>query len=123
MDQAVERDTGHDVNEQTGDLVEAMEDHRVSPHSYGNSVVSECQTVGTDKESFRLREEPDGAHTEKVDEVTEVSQKVMISAPVIGVESNRHKVDELRRIPEMEVLGIPSNQIAADEDVQNTTDK
>ena len=51
-------DTGHDVDKQASDFVETVKDHGVSPHGYCDGVVSEGETIGTDKESFRLRKDP-----------------------------------------------------------------
>lgn len=119
----MERNAGHNVDEQTGDLVKAMEDHRVPPHCYGNGIISESQTVGTDEKPFRLWEEPDRTHTEEVDEVAKIGEKVVVSALVVGVESNRHEIEELCCVPVMKILGVSSNQVSANEDVQNTTDK
>lgn len=42
MDQAVKCYARHYVYEETGDLVEAVEHHRVPPHSNSNRVVSKC---------------------------------------------------------------------------------
>jgi len=73
MHQTVEGDARHYVNEQTGDLVEAVEHHRVPPHGNGNGVVSECETVRADKESLRIGKEPDSTHAQEVDEIAEIS--------------------------------------------------
>ncbi len=68
----MERNAGHYMDEQTGNLIEAVKNHRVPPHCYSDGVVSESQTVCTDEESFRLREEPDGEHAEKIYKIAEI---------------------------------------------------
>ena len=52
MDQTVQRNAGHYMDEKTSDLVETMEYHRVSPHSDGNGIISECEAICTNEESF-----------------------------------------------------------------------
>jgi len=49
MDQAMKCYAGHNVDEETGNLVEAVEDHAIPPHCYGDSVVSESQTICADE--------------------------------------------------------------------------
>ena len=92
MDEAVKADAGHDMNEETGHLVETVEDHRVSPHGNGNGVVSEGKTVCADEESLRIREEPDSAHAQEVDKITEISQEVMVTPSMVCVPTNGHEV-------------------------------
>ena len=58
MDQAVKCNAGHYMDEETSDLVEAMEDHRISPHSNSDSVVSKCQTICADKEPLGIWKSP-----------------------------------------------------------------
>ena len=70
-----------------------------------------------------MREEPDGAHAEEVDEVAEIGEEVVVAAPVVGVVPDWHEVEQLCCIPVVEILGVSSNQVAADEDVQDTTDE
>ena len=58
MNYTVKGDAGHDVDEQACDFIETVEYHGISPHGYCDGIVSEGETVGTDKESFRLRKDP-----------------------------------------------------------------
>ena len=97
-----------------------MKHHRVPPHSYGNGVISKGKAVGADKQSFRCREGPDSQHAHEVDKVAKIGQEVMVSALLVGVVSNRHEVQELYGVPDVKILGISSDQVATDEDVQDT---
>lgn len=47
----------------------------------------------------------------------------MVAAPVIGEISDRHEVDELGGVPEVEGLGVRADQVAADEDVHDAADE
>jgi hypothetical protein len=60
------------MDEKASDLVETVEDHRVPPHSNSNGIVTEGQAIGTNKQTFRLRKDPDSKNAEEVDEVTEI---------------------------------------------------
>lgn len=84
--------TGHDVDEKTGDFVKTVEDHAVPPHGYGDCVVTEGQTVGADEQALRVREEPYCEDAHKVNEVAEVGQEVVVSAFVVSVVPDGHKV-------------------------------
>src|SRR6266487_1967574 len=115
MDKTVERYAGHYMNKQTGDFIEAVEYHRVPPHGYGDRIVSECQTISTDEEPFRIREEPDCAHTQEVDKVAEICQEVVVASSVVGIVSNGHEVENLSRVPDVEIFRISSDQISTNE--------
>ena len=67
--------------------------------------------------------EPDGAHAEEVDEVAEVGEEVVIAALVVCVVPYGHEVDELCGVPVVKILWVSSNQVSADEDVQDSTDE
>jgi len=69
-----------------------VEHHRVPPHSNGNSVISECQTISAYEKSLRIWEEPDRKNAHEIDEVTKVRQEIMISSFVVGIISYRHEV-------------------------------
>ena len=56
-----------------------MEDQRVPPHDDCDGVVAHDQAVGAYEESFAVREEPDGHKQEKVDEVTQISEEVVVA--------------------------------------------
>ena len=43
----------------------------------------------------------------------------MVSAAMVGEIADRHEIDELRRIPDMHILGIATDEIPTDEDVHN----
>lgn len=47
----------------------------------------------------------------------------MVAATVIGKDANGHEVDELSRVPEMEVLRAAADQISANEYVHNSTNE
>lgn len=102
-----------------GDFVEGMEDERVPPHSDGDRIVTECETVCANEEAFRVRENPDAEHTEEVDEVTEIREEIVQAAALVGEEADRHEVEELERVPDMEPLGAPTDEVAADEDIED----
>ena len=123
VDQAVERNARHDVDEEAGDLVEAVEHHRVPPHGDGNGVVPEGQAECADEQPFGLRKDPDGQHAEEVHKVAQVRQEVVVSAPVVGVEPDGHEVGQLRSIPQVEQLWVAPEEVAADEHVQHAADE
>lgn len=123
MNENVERNAGHNVDEETSDFVEAVENHRVPPHGYCDRVVSKCQAVCADEQSFRVWEEPDGAHAQEVDKVAEISQEIMVSSLAVGVIADRHEVEELQRVPPMKILRIATDQVSTDQNVQNSTDE
>ena len=52
------------------DLVKAVEDQGIPPHSNSRCIVSVRQAVGADEQSFRLGCHPDGEKGQEVDEVT-----------------------------------------------------
>lgn len=95
VDQAMKGDARHYVNEETGYFVEAVENHRISPHSYSNGVVSKCEAVCTDEKTFRVGEEPDCAHAKEVDKIAKIRQEVVIASFVIRIITNRHEVEQL----------------------------
>jgi hypothetical protein len=123
MDQAVQSHAGHYVDKDSGNFVQVVEDHQASPHGYTDGIVSECQAVGANKKSSRPREQPDSTHTEDVDGVAEVCQEKLETALLKGIITNRHKVKELRRVPIMEILRVPSNDISTEEYIEDTTNK
>ena len=100
-----------------------MKDHRISPHGDGDGIVSERQTERADKKSLRLGEEPDSAHAQEVDEITEISQEVMITPFLVCIPSNGHEVKELHGVPDMEILRISSDQVSTDEHIQDSTNE
>lgn len=67
------------MNKETGDFVEAVKDHRVSPHDDRYRVVAVCKTICADEKSFRVREYPDTEKAEKIDRVTQISYEVVIA--------------------------------------------
>lgn len=97
-----------------------MKDHRVPPHGYGDGVIPKGQAVGADKQTFRVREEPDRAHAQKIDEVTEVGKEVMVASFVVCVVSNRHEIEQLEGVPPVKELWITANQVSTDQDVENS---
>jgi hypothetical protein len=123
MDQAVQSHAGHDVDKDSGNFVQVVEDHQASPHGYTDCIVSKGQAVGSNKKSSRPREQPDSTHTEDIDNVTKICQEKVESALVVCIIPNRQKVKELRRVPIMEILRVPSNDISTEEDIENTTDE
>jgi hypothetical protein len=52
MDQAVESNTGHYVDEKTRDLVETVEDHGIPPHGDGDGIIPKGETECADEESL-----------------------------------------------------------------------
>ena len=92
MDQAMQSDTWHDVDEETGNFVEAVENHRIPPHSYGDGVISKGETEGADEETLGLGENPYTEKDHEVDEIAEIGQKVVITDFTIGEIPDRHKV-------------------------------
>jgi hypothetical protein len=123
MDQAVQSHARHDVDKNGGNFVQAVEDHHASPHGYTDRVVSEGQAVGANKKSSRPREQPDSTHAEDIDKVTKIGQEKVESALVECIISNRQKVNELRRVPVVEILRVPSNDDSTEEDIENTTNE
>jgi hypothetical protein len=105
------------VDEETGDLVETMEHHRIPPHGYCDCVVAICQTIRADEQSFRLWKEPDCAHAQEVDEITQICKEVMVPSPIVRIVSNRHEVEELQRVPVVEVLRVATDQISTDQNI------
>lgn len=51
------------------DLVHAMEDHGIPPHSNRHGVIAKCEAERADKQPCRLREDPNAQHAEHVDKV------------------------------------------------------
>jgi hypothetical protein len=105
------------------DLVEAVEDERVAPHDDGDRIVAERQTVGSDEQSLGRWKDPNAHHEQEIDKVAEVSQEVMISSSVVGDHPYGHEVDELCRVPDVEVLRKPADEVAAKEDVHDAANE
>ena len=105
------------------DLVQGMEDQGVSPHSNCNSVISHGQAIGADEQSLTPREEPHGQEHEEVDEVTQVGKEVVVANLVILVVAHRHEVDQLNRVPDVKVLGVCTDKVTRDEDVEDAGDE
>jgi hypothetical protein len=100
-----------------------MKDHRIPPHSNSDGVVSIGETVRTDEKSFRVRKYPDAQHGEEIDEVTQVGQEVVVATLVIRVISYRHEIEQLRGIPNVEPFWISSDNVATEEDIQNSSNE
>lgn len=92
MDDTVKCGAGHDVDEQTGDLVHGMEDQRVAPHGDGYCVVAQRQTESADEEAFAAGEEPDAQDHEEVDKIAKVGEEVVVAYLVVLVPANRHEI-------------------------------
>lgn len=103
-----------------GDLVKRVEDEGVPPHSDGDRIITKCKTVGTDEETFRIREDPDAEQQEEVDEVAEIREEIVQAAALVREEADRHEVEKLERIPDMEQLWAPTDEVAADKDIEDT---
>lgn len=97
-----------------------MEDEGVTPHCDCDCVVAIREAVGADEEAFRAREDPDGEKCEHIDEVAEICQEVVVAAPLVRIEADRHEINELGRVPVVEPLWMAANEVAGDEDVENT---
>ena len=89
MNQAVQSHAGHDVDKDSGNFVQVMEDHQASPHGNTNCIVSKGQAVGSNEKSSRPREQPDGTHAEDIDNVTEICQEKVEPAFVERIIPNR----------------------------------
>lgn len=100
-----------------------MEDHRVPPHGNSYGVVPISQAICADKKPLGLRSDPYGKEHEEIDEVAEVGKEVMVAPFVVSIVSKRHEIAELRREPVEEPIRTGSNQISADEDVQDPRDE
>lgn len=100
-----------------------MEDHRVPPHGNSYRVVPISQAICADKQALRLRSDPYGKEHEKIDEIAEVSEEVVIAPFMVGVVANRHKVAKLRGEPVVELTRTGPDQIATDEDIQHSSDE
>lgn len=70
-----------------------------------------------------MRECPHGKHTEKVNEIAQISQEIVVSAFVIGVVSDGHEIEQLDRVPYVEVIRISTNQVSTNEDIQDSCDE
>lgn len=102
-----------------GDFVEGVEDERVPPHSDGDRIVTKCEAVCADEEAFRPREDPYTEHAEKVDEVAEIREEIVQAAALVREEADRHEVEELESVPDMEPLRAPTDEVAADKDIED----
>src|SRR6478735_1565294 len=100
-----------------------MKDERVPPHNNGDGVVPIGQTVGGSEKAFGLREDPNAKRKQQVDKVAKVGEKVVHAATVIGEDADGHKVDQLRRVPDVEVFREAAHEIAANEDVHNAANE
>lgn len=123
MDHAVQGGAWHDVNKQTSDFIQGMEDERVSPHGNGDSIVSQSEAESADEETLAGREEPDAEDEEEVDKIAEIGEKVMVANLVILVPANGHEVGELQGVPVVEIGGIGADEVAGQENVQDAGDK
>lgn len=117
MDNAMECSAWHDVDEQTGDFIQGMEDQRVSPQNNSDGIVAKSQAVCADEQSLAVGEEPNGKNKEQIDEIAEIGQEVVIADLVIFVPSDGHEVGELGRVPIVEVLGPCADEVARKKDV------
>jgi len=96
-----------------------VEDKRVPPHSDCDGVVAKGQAVRADEQAFRVREDPDAQHAEQVDEVAQISKKVVVASLVVRVNADRHEVEQLQRVPVMEPLWMRADEIPGDEYIKH----
>lgn len=100
-----------------------MEDERVSPHDNCYSIVAVGQAVRGHEETLRVRKDPQAERQEKVDEITEVHEEVVKALSAIQKDANRHEVEKLCSVPNVEILRVPANEIATDENIEYTADE
>ena len=96
-----------------------MEDHAVPPHGDCHSIVPVSETVGRDEKALGLWKSPDGKHEEEIDEVAEVSKEIVIALLVVGEEPDGHEICELYGEPVVEASRPGTDEVAADEDVED----
>lgn len=109
------------MDEETCNFVEAMENHRVSPHGYRNCIITKSETEGADEEAFGLGKDPDTEEHHEVDKVAKVGQEVVVPYFAIREIPNGHEIEELKCVPDVEVFTISAYQISTNQDIQNTT--
>ena len=98
------------MDEEGGDFVEGMENHRVPPHSNCPSVVAVGKTVGTDEETPRIWEDPYRQEKEDVDKVAEIGEEVVVATLMVGIEADRHEIRHLDSVPPMHHTSINNEQ-------------
>lgn len=123
MHNAVKSYTGHDVDEETDNLVHGMENERVPPHDNGNGVVPESKAVGTDEHALGAREDPETEHQQSVDKVAEIGEEVVVALFVVGIVAQGHEVEQLDRVPQREPLRACADQVSGNEDVHDGGDE
>lgn len=123
MHNAVERGARHDVYEERRDFVKAVEYQRVTPHDDCHSIVAIRQTVRRHKEPFRLGEDPEAETEQHIDEIAEIGQEVVHSTPLVGEDTDGHKVYELDSIPDVEPFRKTTDKVSACKDVHNAADE
>lgn len=104
-------------------LVHTVEDHGVAPHGDCSRIVSEGQAEGANKEPFRVGEDPDTQHAEQIDKVAEIGQEVVVALRMVREVADGHEICQLGAKPYIKVLRASTDQVAADEDIEHTSNK
>ena len=104
-------------------LVHTVEDHRVAPHGDRSRIVSESQAESANKEPFRVGEDPNTQHAEQIDKVAEISQEVVVALSMVREVADGHEICQLGAKPYIKVLWASTDQVAADEDIEHTSNK
>ena len=107
------------MDKQAGDFVQGVENQGVPPHDNSDGIVAVCKTVGADEEAFGSGEGPNGKQAERIDEIAEVGEEIVIALAMVGVESDRHEIYQLGSEPIVEILWDSTYQVSTDEDVED----
>lgn len=105
------------MNEEACDFIKAVEHERVPPHCYRDCIISKSKTERADEKPFWLWEDPYTEKDHEVDEITKIGQEVVVSDFSVGEVANRHEIQKLNCIPDVEVFRIATNQISTDQDI------
>lgn len=70
-----------------------------------------------------MREDPEAETEQHVDEIAEISQEVVHSAPLVGEDADGHKVYELDSIPDVEPFRETTHEVSACKDVHNAANE
>lgn len=105
------------------DLVHTVEHHRVPPHGDCNRIVSESQAERANEKPFRVREDPNTQHAEQIDKVAEIGQEVVVAFSMVCKVADGHEKSQLAAKPVVKVLRASTDQVAADEDIEHTSNK
>ena len=100
-------------------LIHGVKYEGVAPHDYSHSVIAIHETVRANEKTLRPGEYPNAQDAKKIDEITQIGKKVVISLLVIGIVADRHEVEQLDGIPYRKELGTRADQVTGDEDIQD----